>query len=163
MARPAIEAEGTNGIVVFDGLVVTIKRAGRSGRRNFGNRTKVIPVQHVTAVVLKPPSFTKSGFISFTVAGALEQRRQSLLSWEKLAAADDENSVYFARSQRALFQELADAVQNAIAGQATAPAPAPPSPAGLTDELERLGDLRERGLLDDQEFEAAKRRLLGTT
>jgi hypothetical protein len=53
-------------------------------------------------------------------------------------------------------------------GYASAPPPpaaAPPAaaPAGdsLTDELERLATLRDRGVLSDEEFAAAKSRLLG--
>lgn len=52
-------------------------------------------------------------------------------------------------------------------GYAPAPqqAPAPPPPASppddsLTAELERLATLRDRGLLSDDEFSAAKGRLL---
>ena len=43
------------------------------------------------------------------------------------------------------------------------PAPAPPPPAGgaeLADQLSRLADLRSAGLLTDDEFAAAKARLL---
>ena len=43
------------------------------------------------------------------------------------------------------------------------PAPAPPPPAGggeLADQLTRLADLRSAGLLTDDEFAAAKARLL---
>jgi hypothetical protein len=55
------------------------------------------------------------------------------------------------------------------AAPAPAPAPAPPPqyapPAqdtgGLSAELERLADLRNQGLLTDDEFNAAKAKLLG--
>ena len=51
-------------------------------------------------------------------------------------------------------------------GYPSAPAPAPPPPVAapddsLTAELERLATLRDRGLLSDEEFTAAKGRLLG--
>lgn len=58
----------------------------------------------------------------------------------------------------------------APAPQAYAPAPAPvyapppaPAPAEdpLTSEIERLADLRMKGLLTDEEFAAAKAKLLG--
>jgi Short C-terminal domain len=46
------------------------------------------------------------------------------------------------------------------------PAPAPPPPAAapgdsLTAELERLATLRQQGVLTDEEFAAAKAKLLG--
>jgi hypothetical protein len=43
----------------------------------------------------------------------------------------------------------------------SAPAPAPAPAVDLTAELERLASFNERGLLDDEEFAAAKRKLLG--
>lgn len=51
--------------------------------------------------------------------------------------------------------------------QAQYAAPPPPPPAGasgaesLTAELERLGDLRSSGVITDEEFAAAKAKLLG--
>lgn len=44
--------------------------------------------------------------------------------------------------------------------------PQPPAPAGgaapdVVDQLERLADLKERGILTDDEFEVQKARLLG--
>lgn len=60
------------------------------------------------------------------------------------------------------------AAERALAEQPPAPpvqpaAPAPPATGQGTDlmsELERLGSLRQQGLLDDAEFTAAKQRLI---
>ena len=51
----------------------------------------------------------------------------------------------------------------AAAGPPPAAAPPPPAPPddSLTAELERLATLRDRGVLTDQEFVAAKGKLLG--
>ncbi|MEJ2735804.1 MAG: SHOCT domain-containing protein [Anaerolineae bacterium] len=44
----------------------------------------------------------------------------------------------------------------------TAPAPAPAAPEETyLDELEKLADLRDRGIISDEDFEAKKRQLLG--
>jgi hypothetical protein len=43
---------------------------------------------------------------------------------------------------------------------AAPPPPAPPPDDSLTAELERLATLRDRGLLSDEEFSAAKARLI---
>jgi uncharacterized membrane protein YebE (DUF533 family) len=42
-----------------------------------------------------------------------------------------------------------------------APAPAAPAPTDATAELERLAKLHESGALNDEEFAAAKAKLLG--
>lgn len=64
-----------------------------------------------------------------------------------------------AMETRAMQQRQATAQAQPVA----APAPAPAVPAGtdLTAELTKLGDLHSSGLLTDEEFAAAKARLLG--
>lgn len=76
-------------------------------------------------------------------------------------------------SQRAQYREqdqeqrLEQLEQQPVA-PAPAPAPAPaaaPSAGGSSDivaQLKQLGDLKQSGVLSDEEFEAAKRKLLGS-
>jgi hypothetical protein len=53
----------------------------------------------------------------------------------------------------------------AVAAPAPAPAPAPADPAPLTaevvDQLKQLGELRDAGILTDDEFQAKKTQILG--
>jgi Short C-terminal domain len=56
--------------------------------------------------------------------------------------------------------QAADAQTQAAPPQA-APAPAAPAPGDSTAELERLAKLHESGALNDEEFAAAKAKLLG--
>jgi hypothetical protein len=56
--------------------------------------------------------------------------------------------------------QAADAQTQAAPPQA-APAPVAPAPADSTAELERLAKLHESGALNDEEFAAAKAKLLG--
>ncbi len=53
----------------------------------------------------------------------------------------------------------------APAPQPVQPAPAPPAPAesepSYLDELERLADLRDRGIISEEDFEAKKSQILG--
>jgi hypothetical protein len=62
-------------------------------------------------------------------------------------------------------QPLTDEDQAAL-GQETAPAAAPQAPSAggepsYLEELEKLGDLRDKGIITDEEFEAKKKELLG--
>jgi hypothetical protein len=59
-------------------------------------------------------------------------------------------------------QKQADsqAAKNAQADAAHAPAAVEHAEGGLIDELERLGALKTKGLLTDEEFAAAKAKLL---
>lgn len=79
----------------------------------------------------------------------------------------------YAAGRRAAQAQQHEADQQAAidqlqAQQAAAPAPAAPAAAAqpsagsaLLDELKRLGELRDQGVLTDAEFSAAKSRLLG--
>jgi len=65
-------------------------------------------------------------------------------------------------------QELTAEDQAALSGDAPAAVPtpaAPPTPAAggpsYVNELEQLADLRDRGIITDEDFEAKKKELLG--
>ena len=74
------------------------------------------------------------------------------------------NRVSRRQASRWQQQEYADQQQAYAqpAPPAYAPEPAPPAAGGdMTAELERLATLRNQGVLTDDEFAAAKARLLG--
>ncbi|GAA2474030.1 SHOCT domain-containing protein [Streptomyces longisporus] len=62
--------------------------------------------------------------------------------------------------QQAAIDQL-QAQQATAAPAAPAAAPQPSAGSGLLDELTRLGELRDQGVLTEAEFAAAKSRLLG--
>ena len=65
-------------------------------------------------------------------------------------------------AQQADAQAAYDAGVAAAQAQAPAPAPAPAAPAGddLMTQLQKLADLKAAGILSDEEFAAAKAKLL---
>jgi hypothetical protein len=67
------------------------------------------------------------------------------------------------RTQQNQYNEQAQAAyaQTQAAPPPAAPGPAPAAPADSTAELERLAKLHESGALSDEEFAAAKSRILG--
>jgi hypothetical protein len=84
----------------------------------------------------------------------------------KTAAKVGVASAVHGRVQRRQQQRWAaqdQAVHPPAAAPEPAPAAAPPEPgsADRLAQLERLGDLRDRGVLTDAEFEIEKRKLLG--
>ena len=74
-----------------------------------------------------------------------------------------EASAQQAADAQADQQQQAALQQQAAAEQAAAAQPPPPPPAGddLIASLERLGTLHTQGVLTDEEFGAAKAKLLG--
>lgn len=70
-----------------------------------------------------------------------------------------------AQQQEAAYEQAQMEAQMAAEQQAAAaPAPAAPAPAGGIDmnELKQLGDLHASGVLTDEEFAAAKAKILGS-
>ncbi len=62
-------------------------------------------------------------------------------------------------------QRISDLEQQQAYQAAPAPAPAPAAPAAapsMADQLNQLADLHRQGVLSDDEFAAAKAKLLGT-
>jgi len=75
------------------------------------------------------------------------------------------NRVSRRQAERWQRQDYEQQAQYAAPQPPPAPAPPPPAPAAggsdMTAELERLATLRNQGVLTDDEFAAAKARLLG--
>ena len=90
------------------------------------------------------------------VSGSV-QRHQA----EKANAAYEQQAYEAQQQQAAMDAAAAQAVANA---QAAAPPPAPAAPAGggsdLMAQLTQLGQLHAQGILSDEEFAAAKAKLL---
>ena len=150
-----IEAQGHVATVVFDGDTITINRQPFK-RLTLGKSEKRIPLRAVNAVQFKPAGRLTTGFIEFTISGGSE--RNSPFRQRAVDVANNENAVVFARQQQPEFEVLRDAVEVAI-GQPEAPWSA--DGPGLAEQLARLAELRDAGALTDDEFAAAKAKLLG--
>lgn len=115
-----------------------IRRVGRPGLIGLAARTAVV-----------------AGTAS-AVSGAMSNNQQ------KKAQAQYEQEQYQAAQQQAAMQQAA---QQAVAAQmAAAPAPAPAAPAApavdVVAELQKLAALKDVGVLSEDEFAAAKAKLL---
>ncbi len=156
-----LEAKGDNGQIVFDGQAVTIHRKGFAARPSVGKGSKVIPVRSITAVQWKPAGFATRGFIQFTLSGGSERR--STFGRQNKDAFTDENSVSFFKQHQPEFERLRQAVKAAItASHYHGGHTAQPAATGtIGDELAKVAQLRDAGVLTQAEFEAAKARLLG--
>ena len=89
------------------------------------------------------------------VSGRVQHRQQ-----EKYYEQSQQEAYQAAQQQAAMDQAAAQAVANAQAAQA----PAAPAPAAGDDMMAKLGQLAQlhaQGILSDEEFTAAKAKLLG--
>jgi hypothetical protein len=132
---------------------VTITPKGVLGFLNKGMKgTKEIPFASIVAVQFKEGG-ALSGYLQFTIPGGNESRRGI---W---AATQDENTFLFRQQDNALALEIKDYIDRAVR-ESRAPR-ATSSTASLSDELQKLASLKEEGFLSEEEFQTAKKRLIG--
>ena len=154
-AMANIVVKGKNGTVSFDGSTVTVERSGFTAVSIFGKSSKRIPLNQLSAVQFKAGSLVVNGYIEFTFAGGGE--RQAVLGRGSSDQVRNENAVVFSKKNNVEFQQLADAINEALSGENSST-----TPAGVdTTSLEKLAELHASGILSDQEFAAAKAKALG--
>jgi hypothetical protein len=102
-------------------------------------------------VQVRPAGGLANGFIRFTVPGS-PQARGGLQN-----AGKDEYAVIFKKSQADAFEQVRTAVEEYIGGSGGAAAPAAPD---VAEQIEKLGELRDKGLITPEEFESKKAELL---
>jgi hypothetical protein len=149
--------DGRNGgtVELLDNVLV-IRRQGLGSFLTQGVKgEKRIPYSSIASVQFKEAGFT-TGYIQFGIVGGIESRGGV---WE---ATTDENTVLFTKEAAEDFRRLRDIVEErAEAARNPRPASAHnPAPGGIAEELGRLADLRDRGVLTPGEFDEQKARLL---
>ncbi len=146
---------------VQDELVVykdylTIKPVGVLGFLNKGIKgTKEIPFSSITAVQFKEAGAAFSGYLQFTILGGNESRGGIL------AGVSDENTFMFG-NKTYNNNDKAVEIKGFIASAVKAlksPTPATNQPS-VMDEIKKLAELKEAGVLSDSEFADAKKKLM---
>lgn len=97
------EVKGFNGRVSFDGEVVVVKRKGAGEQR--------IPVRAIRSVEYKKGGLTQ-GYIRFDTGGGALQT--SVMKNKSRALLEDPSTVVFQKWRNKDFEELANAITNAI-------------------------------------------------
>lgn len=146
------EATGINGTLrLWRDRVVIAKKGWPYGTKS----EKTVPLKSIGALQWKDPAMT-SGFLQIAYSGASESKGGVF------DAAKDENTIMFLKKNVPEFRVIHDTIrqlQNAPVSSVAAPAILSGS---LSDELEKLVSLRDRGVLTDDEFQHQKRKLLGS-
>ncbi|MBE0010972.1 DUF4429 domain-containing protein [Arthrobacter sp. AET 35A] len=148
------------GFISFDGHFVTIQHIGMQ-RGIIGKGVKRFPITAISNIHVKPAGWVVSGYMQITAAGSNETKSQfGRQTWDALS---DENTVSFTQPEEADFLKLRDAIE---AAQRDLHAPKPavtvaPPREDIMDQLQKLGGLRDAGILTEDEFTAKKAELLG--
>lgn len=137
--------------VTVDEHNVKIKSKGMLNYINKGSRgEKSIPIKSITAIQFKDPSLT-AGYIQFAYSGSSESKGGVF------DAVKDENTVLFAKKELKQAKELVDLIESkrhaSSAPQTTA--------ISSADEILKMKELLDAGVLTQDEFDAKKKQLLG--
>ncbi|OGW84740.1 MAG: hypothetical protein A3C35_01235 [Omnitrophica bacterium RIFCSPHIGHO2_02_FULL_46_11] len=112
--------------------------------------TKTIPFFSITAIQFRK-SGVISGYLQFTVPGGIESRGG------EMDAAFDENTFMF-RGQNELALEIKNYIEKRM--QEVRSPQMISSISSISDELQKLADLKTKGILSEEEFQTAKKQLL---
>ena len=146
--------QGVQDLLEVFGDKVQLTPKGVLGFLNKGLKgTKTIPFTSIQALQFKEAGAVFSGYIQFTIAGGNESRGGVF------AAANDENTFMFAHTKNnAQAIEIKKFIEESV-GKARSPQHQV-NPISLSDELQKLAKLRDQGILSEQEFQAAKQKLM---
>jgi len=150
--------QGVNDVLRVYEDRVTITTQGLMGFISKGLKgTKTIPYDSVTAIQFKRAGWT-TGYIQFTIPGGHESHGGVM------AAGMDENTFMFYSnvSQGDEGNKQAEEIKEYIEAKIKEiRAPKSSSVPSLGDELAKIAALKAQGVLSDEEFQAAKKRLIG--
>ena len=149
-----MEVKGHNGQLELTADSVLIRRKGALSFMTQGLKgEKSIALTSISSIQFKDAGMMTSGYIQFAFIGGHETKG-GLFN-----ATSDENTVMFTRKQQSDFVAFRAELEKRRAALAS---PVPQARSGdLASQLQGLADLRKRGVLSEEEFTAAKARLLG--
>lgn len=150
MATLTAKGAPGSGTLTIDDTSVMIKRTRMQSIGPKARGEKRIPITSIGAVQWRDANSVTSGYIQFTIAGAVER------SGGVFKAANDENSVLFTKKQQPEFEAIRAHVE-ARMGRSPVAAPS----ASVAEQLTQLAQLHSQGLLSADEFVAQKVKLLG--
>jgi len=146
------EYRGYNGTLILTDTGVIIKRGMKGFILGGGmlRGDKTIPYSSIVAVQLKKVGLT-AGYLQLTLAGGSEAKAGLFQS------TTDENTINFmSRGKNKMFTEAKELVEQRIVqakgvGHIKSDA----------DDLEKFAQLRDKGVITGDEFQAKKKQLLG--
>ena len=136
----------------FDKII--IRRRGIANMLASGlNGERTILISTLTGIQMKPGALFSPGYILFSYAGSKP------FIGGIIAATQDPDAFIFDQSLNEQVAEFKAKVEKIMQGQKQ-PIEVADQPLSLSDELGKLAELKKQGLLSDEEFEAAKKKLL---
>lgn len=152
MSKVLKKAKGVNGQLELLENKLVIRRKGAISFITQGLKgDKEIQIKQISSIQLKSPSFVTNGYIQFGFLGG-QETKGGLFN-----ATKDENTIMFNKKQEDDFLEIKKIIEEKL-DQHNNREPNK-SPSGLND-LEKLAELRDKGIITEEEFQAKKKKIL---
>jgi hypothetical protein len=133
---------------------IIIRRRGVINALTAGvNGERTILISSLTAIQMKPGGLFSAGYILFSYAGSKPY------SGGVFAATEDPDAFFFAQGLNEEVAAFKAKVEKIMRNSKQAPLSSNSS-GTLADELRKLGELKQQGLLSQEEFNTAKKKLL---
>ena len=115
---------------------------------------KTIMFSSISSVQFKKPGLM-NGYLSFTIPGGNE-----IHGLDVLGMMNDENTLILKpfNPQTQLSLEIKEYIENKV--RDFQESRVPPQNSSMADELQKLADLKEKGILSEEEFQDAKHNLI---
>ncbi len=143
------EFKGYNGTLILTDTGVVIKRGLKGVLLGGGmlRGDKTIPYRSIVAVQLKKAGMT-AGYLQLTLKGGSESKGGLFQS------TTDENSINFHFNKNKDFEEARQLIEEKISSS---------EGTGSTNlnNLEKLAELKDKGIITQEEFDQKKKMLLG--
>ena len=146
-----MSVKGVNGQIELLPNKVRIKRKGAMGFLTQGLKgDKEILISQISSIQFKKATGFTNGYIQFAFIGGQEAKGGLF------QATQDENTVMFNTFHKEEFQELKEAIEQKLEELHK-----PESSSSHLNDLEKLAELRDKGIITEEEFNAKKKQILG--
>lgn len=151
MSKPELNIKGVNGQIELYGNKICIRRKGMLSFLTQGLKgDKNIMISTISSIQFKNAGMMTNGYIQFAFMGGKEAKGGLF------QGSQDENTVMFNKKQQPGFEQIRDKVEKMIqTGNTTT------SSISDADELIKFADLRDKGILTEDEFQQKKKQILG--
>lgn len=150
-----MEAIGVNGQLELSGNKIIIKRKGLLAKMTQGLKgDKEILIKQISSIQFKKAGALTNGYIQFSFSGGKEDQGGLF------DATKDENTIMFSKKQQPAFEKIKLTIEEKIESLHNQASPSA-TMVDVADEIKKLAELKDSGILTEEEFEAKKRQLLG--
>lgn len=147
-------ARGVNGQVKLKDGKIIIKRQGFVSKISHGLKgDKSILINRISSVQFKKAGTFTNGYIQFAFSGS-DESKSGIID-----ATKDENTVMFNKKQQPDFIKIKKKVDE-LMSQPKQSTSGNSNNSDLND-LEKLAELKDKGIITEEEFAAKKKQILG--